>query len=250
MSYDFSLDIPPLTHYLGRILKRYPLGGQILKELLQNAEDSNASVVKFYIDYTEYPSVNLLHPGLKKFQGPALLVFNDSKFDESDFQSIRQIEKSEKYDKPLKIGKFGLGFNSIYHLTDLPTIISGNDLIIFDPHEKYFLNFNNCRRGIRFKIDEQQENSQNFFEKYNDQFAPYIQNGINFGSEEQGKENFLNLKNEFRGSFFRFPIRNKEAAQESKISQEEKSIDKIVHEDILSSFYKDINFILLFLRRL
>lgn len=28
---DFSLEIPHLTYYLGRILKRYPLGGQILK---------------------------------------------------------------------------------------------------------------------------------------------------------------------------------------------------------------------------
>ncbi len=51
------------------------------------------------------------------FKGPALLVFNNSKFEEEDFESIRQIEKSKKYDKPLKIGKFGLGFNSIYHLT-------------------------------------------------------------------------------------------------------------------------------------
>ena len=51
------------------------------------------------------------------FKGPALLAYNNSIFDDSDFQSIRNIEKSEKYDKPLKIGKFGLGFNSIYHLT-------------------------------------------------------------------------------------------------------------------------------------
>jgi hypothetical protein len=26
-------------------------------------------------------------------------------------------QRSEKNDKPLKIGKFGLGFNSVYHLT-------------------------------------------------------------------------------------------------------------------------------------
>lgn len=28
---DFSLKNPSLTHYLSRILKRYPLGGQIIK---------------------------------------------------------------------------------------------------------------------------------------------------------------------------------------------------------------------------
>ncbi|CAF1136178.1 unnamed protein product, partial [Brachionus calyciflorus] len=98
---DFSLEIPHLTYYLKRILNRYPLGGQILKELLQNAEDSSASVVKFYIDYSEYPCEKLLNKGLAKFQGPALLAYNNSQFDEIDFQSIKNIEKSGKHDKPL-----------------------------------------------------------------------------------------------------------------------------------------------------
>ena len=46
-----------------------------------------------------------------------MLCYNDSVFTEEDFESIRRIENSRKYDKPLKIGKFGLGFNSVYHLT-------------------------------------------------------------------------------------------------------------------------------------
>ena len=50
-------------------------------------------------------------------KGPALLCYNDSVFTKEDFESIRRIENSRKYDKPLKIGKFGLGFNSVYHLT-------------------------------------------------------------------------------------------------------------------------------------
>jgi sacsin len=50
-------------------------------------------------------------------KGPALLAYNDRQFETADFESIRNIEKSEKFNKPLKIGKFGLGFNSVYHLT-------------------------------------------------------------------------------------------------------------------------------------
>ena len=38
------------------------------KELLQNAEDSNASVCKFFIDRTEYPKNDLIYSGLAKFQ--------------------------------------------------------------------------------------------------------------------------------------------------------------------------------------
>ena len=50
-------------------------------------------------------------------KGPALLCYNDSVFTEEDSESIRRIENSRKYDKTLKIGKFGLGFNSVYHLS-------------------------------------------------------------------------------------------------------------------------------------
>lgn len=50
-------------------------------------------------------------------KGPALVAYNNAKFEDTDWQSIRNIEKSEKCNKPLKIGKFGLGFNSIYHIT-------------------------------------------------------------------------------------------------------------------------------------
>jgi sacsin len=52
-------------------------------------------------------------------KGPALLAYNNAQFQTDDWESIRNIEKSEKCDKPLKIGKFGLGFNSIYHITGL-----------------------------------------------------------------------------------------------------------------------------------
>ena len=32
--------------------------------------------------------------------------------------------------------RFGLGFNSVYHFTDLPSFVSGDHLIVFDPHAK------------------------------------------------------------------------------------------------------------------
>lgn len=33
--------------------------------------------------------------------------------------------------------RFGLGFNAVYHLTDLPSFVSGQHLVLFDPHAKY-----------------------------------------------------------------------------------------------------------------
>lgn len=37
----------------------------------------------------------------------------------------------------LSTGRFGLGVNSMYHFTDLPSFISGDYLVLFDPHVQY-----------------------------------------------------------------------------------------------------------------
>ena len=51
------------------------------------------------------------------FQGPALLAFNNATFTEDDFRGIRSMHTSIKQESPLKVGRFGLGFKSVYHLT-------------------------------------------------------------------------------------------------------------------------------------
>jgi sacsin len=39
-----------------------------------------------------------------------------------------------------KTGRYGIGFNSVYHLTDCPSFLSNDDtLVIFDPHRRYVL---------------------------------------------------------------------------------------------------------------
>lgn len=35
--------------------------------------------------------------------------------------------------QPAAIGRFGVGFNAVYHLTDLPSFVSGSSLVLFDP---------------------------------------------------------------------------------------------------------------------
>jgi hypothetical protein len=50
-------------------------------------------------------------------QGPALVAMNNGVFSEGDWSNIQNLGLSSKMSDPLKIGKFGLGFNSVYHLT-------------------------------------------------------------------------------------------------------------------------------------
>ena len=114
---------------------------------------------------------------------------------------------------------------------------SGNDLMIFDPHERYFKEFN-CKNVIRFN-----NSRQDFFEMYKDQFEPYKH--INF---ENGSK--IDFKNEFNGSFFRFPIRNRETTQTSELCSTFRPIETIIYTDILESFFQDFNLILIFLRKI
>ena len=50
-------------------------------------------------------------------QGPSLLAYNDAVFTEDDWKGIIMLNDSVKRGKPLKVGKFGLGFKSVFHMT-------------------------------------------------------------------------------------------------------------------------------------
>lgn len=55
----------------------------------------------------------LYHPG------PALYVYNNAVFTPEDWHGIQEIARSRKKDDPLKVGRFGIGFNSVYHITGI-----------------------------------------------------------------------------------------------------------------------------------
>ena len=65
-----------------------------------------------------------------------MLVYNDAIFSKTDFQSIQRIGDSLKRaeeESKAKIGRFGIGFNAVYHWTELPSFISQNYLVLLDP---------------------------------------------------------------------------------------------------------------------
>ena len=88
--------------------------------MIQNADDAGATEIKFMIDPRHHKiesTDELWLPGLKKFQGPALLSWNDAEFSDEDWGSISKIHQSLKDKDPMKVGRFGLGFISVYHIT-------------------------------------------------------------------------------------------------------------------------------------
>ena len=188
----------PLTTRLNRILREYK-DTSVIQELLQNADDAGATEVAVYYDTREHDSSNLFFPGMANSYGPALLFYNNAEFTEEDFENIRKIAGQTKLNKPLKIGKFGIGFCSVYHITDVPSFVSGENLIIFDPTLQCLKNEIKSEFNPGIKI--------NFHKHYllnkSNQLVPYT-----------GLSGF-NPKKYFKGTLFRFPLR----VEKSKISE-------------------------------
>ena len=51
------------------------------------------------------------------FQGPALYAFNNAQFSDNDWLGLKMINDSIKKNDALKVGRFGLGFKSVFHMT-------------------------------------------------------------------------------------------------------------------------------------
>ncbi|XP_072348602.1 sacsin isoform X1 [Scyliorhinus torazame] len=230
----FGATTPPFIDYLKEILRRYPDGGQILKELIQNADDAEAKEVVFLFDERTYGTTSVFMKDLKKFQGPALVVYNDSVFSEEDWHSIQTTGISKKRNDPSKVGQFGLGFNTVYHITDLPSIFSGKYIGIFDPQEKLF---GEQEAGYIWSLDDPEDKKA--LEHSRDQFRPF-----RYAMEATGTITWTNALKEhyFKGTLFRFPLRT----EPSEIL--DNLYDKAKIFDLFDSFRADEDMSLLFLR--
>ena len=90
-----------------------------MQELIQNADDAQATNVGFLIDWRDHESDDVMFENFKGFQGPALYAWNNAVFRKEDWKSLGKIHKSSKEKDALKVGRFGLGFQSVYHITGI-----------------------------------------------------------------------------------------------------------------------------------
>ncbi|KAJ0094050.1 hypothetical protein Patl1_16358 [Pistacia atlantica] len=224
---DFGQKVD-LTRRIREVLLNYPEGTTVLKELIQNADDAGATKVRFCLDRRHHSSHSLLSHSLAQWQGPALLAYNDAVFSEDDFVSISRIGGSTKHGQAWKTGRFGVGFNSVYHLTDLPSFVSGKYVVLFDPQGVYLPNVSSANPGKRIEYV-----SSSAISLYKDQFLPYCA----FGCD---------MKNPFAGTLFRFPLRNADQAASSKLSRQAYSEDYV--SSMFTQLYEECVFTLLFLK--
>ena len=223
----------PITTRLYNILNEYKEGVGVFRELLQNADDAGASEVQFMLDWRSHPTERLLAAGMADCQGPSLLVYNDAVFTDEDLKNISKLAGATKKEDLEKIGRFGLGFSSVYHFTDVPSFVTRNYAVFFDPHTSHLQGLieNASKPGV--KLDLKVNPASLMY--YPDQFAPF--NGL-FGCETY----LSNPQNTFyfEGTLFRFAFRTKKGEISDKIYSREE-IQRLVR-----SFEKSSSTLLLF----
>ncbi|KAM9343119.1 sacsin isoform 2-T2 [Pholidichthys leucotaenia] len=232
---SFGATAPPFIDYLKDILRRYPDGGQILKELIQNADDAQATKVVFIHDERSYGTESLWTEELGRYQGPALYAYNNAAFTDDDWQGIQMAGRSVKRDDPNKVGRFGIGFNSVYHTTDVPSIFSSGHLGLMDPQEKIFGERNG---GFLWSFDD--DGHQEALMTMHDQFQPF-RDIVSLVSDKEWSQ-IVREDQCFCGTIFRFPLR-KEA---SDISDNIYDSNRVV--ELFDSFIADADLSLLFLK--
>ncbi|EAW34557.1 sacsin N-terminal ATP-binding-like domain-containing protein [Lyngbya sp. PCC 8106] len=206
----------PLIARLRGIIRDYPEGVGIIKELIQNADDARATQVEITLDWRTHSASNLPDERMVKLLGPAMLVYNNSTFTERDFNSIRSLGQSEKAQDLQKTGRFGVGFNAVYHVTDYPSFISRNRLIFFDPHGNAIPGTSKQEPGREWHFF-----AAGWWENYPDFLKVYEAGGLAKNSED------------FQGTLFRLPLRTEEQAKESEIRKQaftESNVKELLEE--------------------
>lgn len=226
----------PITTRIRNILKEYDEESDIFKELIQNAEDAGAQQCKFLMDFRahKYRPEELIDPDMSLCQGPCLWAFNNETFKDDDWANIVRVGSASKENKVEKIGKFGLGFNTVYHVTDIPSVLSGTILLILDPNVTHLkTRINKSNPGIKLNLSQ-----RGLFKCFPGQFGPY---------ERIFDCDFTKLK-PYAGTLIRLPFRTEEEALTSEISQ--RVYDKHDINSFLECLCEDSKIHLLFLRNI
>jgi len=119
----------PIVSRLRGLVRDYPAGIGVIKEFLQNADDAGATWVRFALDLRNHPADALPKTQMAALMGPALLIESDQEFSTKDLHDIQLIGEEGKVRDAGKTGKFGVGFNTAYNITDYPAFAT-TDLIM------------------------------------------------------------------------------------------------------------------------
>ncbi len=168
----------------------------ILKEYLQNADDSGATELIITFDKQNYN--NLIDTPFEQAKGNALLIYNNSQFKDKDFKSIVKISARGKTGNANSTGRFGQGFSSSFSISDHPSFISNGRAYWFDV--------------LKVAVSKDKTKSiQGWKYQNSNEINPWLDTFKIAGFKKNTN---------FNVTIFRLPLRDKISSENSKISNE------------------------------
>lgn len=132
--YDETVEVNQRA-LIDKVLARYSGEFTVFRELLQNSDDAQSSVVEIYFETEEYlrrkngedamqPEDGVGFPDLKATPVSQWTFRNNGiVFRDEDWNRLRKIAEGNPDEE--KIGAFGVGFYSLFSVTEEPFVISG-----------------------------------------------------------------------------------------------------------------------------
>ena len=106
-------EITAIQRLLSDVYRDTGDGRTLLRELMQNADDAQASRLAFAV-----VDQGLRDPQNTLLGGPGLMVVNDGSFLERDQRALHQAIGDAKSADTEKIGRFGVGLKSVFHVCE------------------------------------------------------------------------------------------------------------------------------------
>ncbi|KAI4193960.1 MAG: hypothetical protein LQ350_008058 [Teloschistes chrysophthalmus] len=124
---------------IDKVLSRYAREWTTLRELIQNAADAGATCVTIKIEttpsvkvptpQTDDPAARLRHVMHNHTVSQWVIQNNGQKFNPQDWARLTEIAKGNPDET--KIGAFGVGFYSVFDISDKPFVSSGSEALKF-----------------------------------------------------------------------------------------------------------------------
>ena len=106
-------EIKAIQTLLADVYKDAGDGRTLFRELVQNADDAGAQRLTLTVLERGWP-----HADNSLLRGPALLVANDGPFPDKDREALHKAIGGSKEDDVAKIGTFGIGLKSVFHICE------------------------------------------------------------------------------------------------------------------------------------
>ncbi|CAE7584340.1 Sacs, partial [Symbiodinium sp. CCMP2456] len=195
-------------------------------EALQNAEDSGrADRFASILDLRSHAADRVRPQGQKwrqRLNGPAFIFWDNGGFQEDDWKSLQNMYDSEKKHRPSKVGKYGMGSRSFFHMGDMIQIVSGTKYAILDPD-------NRLRGGHGERTDflRKDFDHKSLLDAFPDECSPFV--GL-FG---------CTMDVPFKGTLIRVPFRLEEFAHFSSFMPKVFSVSRA--RSVFSDFKNELS---------